>query len=153
MTVIDRIVRITASSTPATDRITKITASYGPPGAVDRITKITASYTPDPGGPGYTVNAGPNQAVEPFTTVTLTATSTGSPDSWAWDQVAGPDVPLTGSDTNSVTFLADAYKVTTQLVFRAFGITDGNDPATDDVTVTVYGHTLYDGDDPLILMA
>lgn len=82
-----------------------------------------------------TVFAGNDQlGVEPFTLVTLASTVVaGSVSNWAWTQLSGPSVSLSGSGA-SRTFIAPATTNTTTLVFQATG--DGT--ATDQVTVQVY---------------
>jgi hypothetical protein len=78
---------------------------------------------------GGTVNAGPNQVdVEPWTTVTLTATS--SSGTVTWSHVSGPTVVLSGSGL-SRTFTVPASFTAQTSVFRA---TDG--AMTDDVSIT-----------------
>lgn len=80
-----------------------------------------------------TVGAGADQNnLEPFTTVTLTATaSTGSVN---WSQVAGPAVVLAGSGLTR-TFKTPGTLAGTTLTFRATSTVDSS--VFDDVSVTV----------------
>lgn len=76
-----------------------------------------------------TVSAGDDQInVEPWTMVTLTATS--SSGSVTWSHISGPNPVLSGSGL-SRTFIAPSAFVTQTSVFRA-----ANGTATDDVSVT-----------------
>ena len=143
---VDRIVSITANTGGVRDRIVAVTATTGTPGVKDRIVSVTASAAGIPAPTTYTVNAGAARTVEPFTTVTLTATSSGTPQTWAWDQTAGPDIPLTGSDSATMTFQSPPWPDTLTLTFRVYGQTAGSNPAVDDVIVTVYPHTMWRAD-------
>jgi hypothetical protein len=78
---------------------------------------------------GATVSAGSNQTnVEPWSTVTLTATS--SSGTVTWTHVSGPSPTLNGSGL-SRTFTAPASFTVQTSVFRAT-----NGAATDDVSIT-----------------
>jgi hypothetical protein len=79
-----------------------------------------------PLGPSPTGSAGPDQTVEPWSIVTLTATDTGS-----WSQVSGPAVTLSGSGLTR-TFKAPGVLNNTALVFAYGG---------DTCTVTVLAAT------------
>lgn len=68
-------------------------------------------------------NAGPDQTVDPFTTVTLS----GTPAGIAWEQVSGEPVTLSGTGSTR-TFKAPAKMTQHQLVFK-YG--------ADTMTVTV----------------
>ncbi len=73
-------------------------------------------YIADPTPSGITGNAGPDQAgVEPWTTVTLSATGTGT-----WSQVSGTAVTIIGSGA-VVTFTAPASLNSQTLVFTYGG--------------------------------
>lgn len=77
-----------------------------------------------------TVDAGPDQTdIEPWTTVTLTASS--SSGTVAWSQLSGDSVTLSGTGL-SRTFTAPPNFAGSTLTFRA---TNGS--ATDDVSVSV----------------
>lgn len=78
---------------------------------------------------GATVSAGSDQVdVEPWTTVTLTATS--SSGTATWSHVSGPNPTLSGTGL-SRTFMAPASFAVQTSVFRAT-----NGAATDDVSIT-----------------
>ena len=77
-----------------------------------------------------TVTAGSDQTVEPWSTVTLTATAnTGTA---TWTQQSGTTVTLNGAGALVRTFTAPADFAGAALVFRAT-----NGTATDDVSITV----------------
>jgi hypothetical protein len=79
---------------------------------------------------GATVSAGSNQTnIEPWSTVTLTATS--SSGSATWSRVSGPNPTLLGSGALTRTFEAPASFTVQTSVFRAT-----NGAATDDVSIT-----------------
>src|SRR5688572_8808478 len=59
--------------------------------------EVASSGAPDLGGDLY--------GVEPFSTVTLTATFNGTVTSWSFTQISGPPVTLTPSG-NTVSFVA-----------------------------------------------
>ncbi len=92
-----------------------------------------------------TVNAGLDQtAVEPWSTVTLTATtsdSDGTSSITGWSQISGsPTVTLSGSGV-SRTFDAPATIAGTTLGFRATATDNESATATDDVSVTLLSVT------------
>lgn len=81
-----------------------------------------------------TVSAGDDQAaIEPFSMVSLAATTlTGSVATWAWSQLSGPSVALSGSGVTR-TFTASATIHTSTLVFKVVG--DGGPSAQVSVQV------------------
>lgn len=86
-------------------------------------------------------------AYEPGVTVTLTGVSADSPDGWAWDQISGPDVGLTGRDSQIATYVAPPYVDVTQVSFRVTAFKGVSTPAQATVTHTIYPHTLWTRDD------
>lgn len=87
-----------------------------------------------------TTNAGDDQAVEPLSDVTLTATATNSPTSYQWTQVGGSVVALVGSeDTRTFTAPADANGDTLTFSVTATNA-NGTGPA-DTTIVTVFPQT------------
>jgi len=87
-------------------------------------------------------NAGPDQLnKDPGTTVSLSGAASSDPDgsiaSYAWTQIAGPAVTLTGANTASPSFQS-AAGTTASYTFR-LTVTDNGSPAksaTDDVVVS-----------------
>ena len=93
-----------------------------------RVENLSSGFI-GPMSAGDTVSAGPSQVdVEPWTTVTLTATS--SSGAVTWSHVSGPSPTLAGSGL-SRTFKAPASFTVQTSVFRAT-----NGTATDDVSIT-----------------
>lgn len=89
-----------------------------------------------------TVNAGSDQTVDAADSVTLTAAGSdvdGSIASYAWAQISGPAVTLSGTG-NTRTFNAPTAQTDSTLVFRATVTDDQGATGTDDVTVTVNKH-------------
>jgi hypothetical protein len=83
-------------------------------------------------------NAGPDQSVEPWSTVSLTgAASTGTGLTYAWSQTSGPAVTLSGSGATR-TFAAPPTMAGTTHTF-SLTVTDGTGlvSTADTVTVTV----------------
>lgn len=87
-----------------------------------------------------TANAGPDQTtVEPWATVTLTATATdpdGTTPTVSWAQTAGSPVVTLGGSGATRTFTAPASIAGTTLTFTATA-SDGSLSSTDSMTVTV----------------
>ncbi len=87
-------------------------------------------------------NAGPNKTVKRRTTgVTLDGRGSSDPDgtitAYAWRQLSGPTVSLTGANTSVARFTAPNVNQTTTLTFE-LKVTDDNGAfATDQVVVTV----------------
>ncbi len=83
--------------------------------------------------------AGADRTVNPGASVTLDGSGSSDPDgtiqSWAWSQVSGTTVTLSGADTARATFTAPTAAGV--LVFRLTVIDDAGVSASDDVTVTV----------------
>lgn len=85
------------------------------------------------------VDAGPAQNVEGGATVTLAGTATdenGDELTYAWTQVSGTPVTLTGANTLTPSFTAPTVTVDTPLVFE-LTVNDGFQSASDRVTITV----------------
>lgn len=84
-------------------------------------------------------DGGGDQTVAEQSAVTLdgsaSADADGSIQTFAWTQVAGPDVTLANGNTATASFDAPAVAVVTELTFQ-LTVTD-NEGATDTVTVTV----------------
>ena len=86
------------------------------------------------------VDAGADQTVDARTSVTLTGTATdpeGDAVTYAWTQVDGPSVTLTGGNTASATFTAPDVSADTVLSFRLTATANGVS-ASDLVNVTVH---------------
>ena len=99
---------------------------------------VTVTITPVNDPPE--VNAGSNQTVNENATVTLTGSGSdldGSISSYAWTQVSGTTVTLSGADTATPTFTAPLSGTAEALTFRLL-ITDNNGATqSQDVTVTI----------------
>ncbi len=82
--------------------------------------------------------------VEPWTTVTLTATaSSGLPTSWAFTQLSGPAVTLTPSG-NTVSFVTPASATTEIVSIQAVGTyADGSKTGAASVDIEVLFATEY----------
>jgi len=89
-------------------------------------------------------NAGDPQTVAPGSLVQLDGSGSSDPDpgdsidKWQWEQKKGPDVALSGADTESPSFTAPVPSDTTILVFELLVTDKGglvSDP--DSVTITV----------------
>lgn len=123
MAVQDVITRVRVRSIAARDTITRI--------------RVTSTVT-------LTVSAGTGRALEPFDTVTLSASASQPPDSWLWEQTDGAAVTISGSGA-SRTFTAPATLNGTTLTFQVTAAKSGTTPAVAQVTYTVYPHTTWRG--------
>lgn len=87
-----------------------------------------------------TANAGPDQTVEPWSTVTLSGSGTdtdGTIAAYSWTQTSGTAVTLTGATTATPTFIPQGSLSTATYVF-ALTVTDNlGGTATDSVAITV----------------
>jgi MYXO-CTERM domain-containing protein len=99
------------------------------------------------------VDAGPAQNVEGGATVTLAGSASDENDdelTYAWTQVSGTAVTLTGANTLTPSFTAPTVTVDTPLVFE-LTVSDGFQSASDQVTITVLrpnlGPVVVAGDD------
>ena len=95
-----------------------------------------------------TANAGPDQSVLPYTTVTLTSAASTDSDgtivSRLWSQTAGtPTVTLSSTSAMSPTFTAPSVKGGTSLTFQVLITDDDGATGTDTVTITVASGTYY----------
>jgi large repetitive protein len=89
-----------------------------------------------------TVDAGADQSVAASAAVTLGATGTdpgGKALTYAWEQVDGPEVALTGGDGAAPTFTAPKSYRSSTLVFRVKASNGGKGFGADTVTVNVAG--------------
>lgn len=85
-------------------------------------------------------NAGSNQIVEEFSTVTLDGEASYSSISTvgcSWRQVSGPTVSFTNPDKCTSTFVAPNVDNATDLIFELTATNSQNDTATDTVTINV----------------
>jgi MYXO-CTERM domain-containing protein len=91
-------------------------------------------------------NAGPDQHVIAGAAVTLDGSQSRDPDAdpitFAWAQVDGPAVSLTGADTAQPTFTAPVLPGETTLTFE-LTVADAEESATDQVSIFV--HNCDDG--------
>ena len=85
-------------------------------------------------------DAGLDQTVRPGQATTLNGTASYDPDghtiSHSWNQTMGPDVALSGADTDSPTFEAPAVANRTVLVFQ-LTVSDGRLASGDAVDITI----------------
>ena len=104
--------------------------------ATDNIS-ITVAADPN----RLTANAGIDQSdIEPDATVTLTASTTGTISNYAWEQISGATVTITGANSATASFVAPRATATgtTIAVVLQLTVTDSNNAtATDTITITV----------------
>ena len=120
--------------TPTNDEplVFRITATDGRASATDEVTVLVrrANHAP-------VASAGADQSVTGGASVTLAGSATdedGDTLTYAWSQISGAAVTLSGADTATATFTAPAADST--LGFR-LTVSDGRATSTDDVVVTV----------------
>ncbi|MEM9172966.1 MAG: hypothetical protein AAGA84_09700, partial [Pseudomonadota bacterium] len=96
---------------------------------------------PPPVNQAPTAEAGPDQTVARFVTVSLAGSATDDAGtsglSYAWNQTAGTNVTLNGSDTLTPSFAAPDVSADEDLIFELTVTDVGNLSATDSVTITV----------------
>lgn len=99
----------------------------------DSVAVDNAAFPAPPAAPA-TANAGPDQVgVEPWSTVTLSGSDTGTVTSRQWTQLTGTPVTLTGATTATATFTAAGTVAGETSTFRY----TVNGSVFDDVAVTV----------------
>ena len=90
-----------------------------------------------------TADAGPDQAVLELVAVNLDGRASSDPDpadtlSYAWTQMAGPNVPLTGNNTPQPSFTSPDVTAGSPVTLRfELTVNDGTDSATDTVDIVV----------------
>jgi MYXO-CTERM domain-containing protein len=98
-------------------------------------------------------DAGPNQAVDERTVVTLDGSSSGDPEgdaiTFAWTQLSGPAAALSSATTQRPTFTAPEVTATAAAVFQLV-VTDSHGLASAAATVTV---TIRDVNRPPLAVA
>jgi len=132
---------VTAVNTPEILRF-QLTVSDGSLSSTD-----TVDITVEDNGQGInslpTADAGPDQGVLELAAVTLDGTASSDPDpadtlSYAWTQTAGPDVPLTGSNTAQPSFTSPDVTAGSPVTLTfELTVNDGTDSATDTVDIVV----------------
>ncbi|MCO4811091.1 MAG: hypothetical protein KC572_05770 [Gammaproteobacteria bacterium] len=132
---------VTAVNTPEVLRF-QLTVSDGSLSRSD-----TVEITVEDNGQGTnsppTADAGPEQAVLELVTVNLDGTASSDPDpadtlSYAWNQTAGPNVPLTGSDSAQPSFTSPDVTAGSPVTLTfELAVNDGTDSATDTVNIVV----------------
>lgn len=133
-----------ANASAGTTAASSFTVSAAVRGATSHFELWPASLTNE----APTANAGVDQTVEPWSTVTLTGAGSSDPDgsvaSYAWAQLSGATVTLSSSSAVSPTFTAPAAEAGNTLVF-GLTVTDdsGTASAQDSVTVTVLPATEF----------
>jgi hypothetical protein len=132
--------RFTAPSVTAMTTLTfRLTVNDGKGGsATDDVNVIVNPVAPVNHPP--TANAGADQTVSAGTAVTMQGLGSdpdGDALTYAWSQISGPTVSLTGAATSTARFTAPSVTATTTLTFR-LTVNDGKGgTATDDVNVIV----------------
>ena len=130
----------------------------GPAGTSEPVVVTVTVVAPDPTQPvpTPTADAGPDQAVRRGATVTMDGSRSALVDTYAWTQVSGPPVTLSGDSSARPTFVLPpmalptsttgpnpSYATTaTPVVLRLTVTGQGNQQSTDEVTVTPATETL-----------
>lgn len=97
----------------------------------------TAFIAPYVGVSAPVANAGPDQTVDPVTTVTLAGSGTNSPTSRLWTQTSGTSVTLSSTTIDGPTFTSPADPAGQSLVFSLTETNAGGTSSPDTVTITV----------------
>ncbi|MBI3773006.1 MAG: cadherin-like domain-containing protein [Gammaproteobacteria bacterium] len=87
-----------------------------------------------------TANAGPDQTVNGGAAVSMTGSGSdldGTISSYAWTQVSGTAVTLSGATTTNASFTAPAVNGTTYLTFQLKVTDNGGATGTDQIIITV----------------
>ncbi|MFW2439272.1 MAG: PKD domain-containing protein, partial [Arenicellales bacterium] len=90
-------------------------------------------------------NAGPDQSVSGSMQVTLDgsgSTDGGQTVTYLWEQVTGPGVTLSSTNTVTTSFTTPSVTAATVFVFRLTVTGDGGAVSTDEVTITAQGTPL-----------
>jgi hypothetical protein len=85
-------------------------------------------------------NAGADQSLKPRANATLAGSATdadGTIATYAWTQVSGPTVTLTGAATTTLSFVAPSVPISSNLVFRLTARDNFGGLGFDDVVVQV----------------
>jgi LmbE family N-acetylglucosaminyl deacetylase len=110
-------------------------------GALESAPDLThVTVQPAPGNQPPSANAGADQSVNERTLVTLVgsgADSDGVISSYAWSQVAGPGIQLSGANTATVTFTAPSTSTGVSVTLRLQVTDNQNAIASDTVVVSV----------------
>ncbi|WP_169740492.1 PKD domain-containing protein, partial [Pseudidiomarina atlantica] len=84
-------------------------------------------------------------------TVTLSGATSGDPDgdtlSYTWEQMGGPEVTLSSTSGETVSFTAPSVNIQSTLIFR-LTVSDGQLTDFDDVSVVVYNPDASGGGSP-----
>ena len=122
-----------ASTGTLTMRLT-VTDNHGAVDTDDVVININPANIPP------SANAGADQTVNPGDTVVLAGNGSdtdGTIASYSWTRVAGPDVVLIDSNTNTVSFVVPTVTVITIITLRLTVADDAGDTAFDDVNITI----------------
>jgi hypothetical protein len=104
------------------------------------LSEILVLETP-PGNLPPVAEAGPNQTVAGGASVQLNGSASNDPEgatlTYAWTQISGPAVTLSGASSATPTFTAPAATATAQVLRFQLVVGDGSQTAMDTVDVTV----------------
>ena len=126
----------TVTSTPMELRLSNVSGTVTSNPLRLRLTEVNGSVT---SVTAPVANAGPDQTVEPLSTVTLPVTATNSPTSYLLTQTSGPTVVLSGPENNR-SFQAPTDVAGVTLIFSATATNSAGTSSPDSVTVFVYPH-------------
>ena len=117
---------------------------------------LVGTYT-GPGGTNTppTANAGADQTVTGGASVSLSGSGSdadGTIASYAWTQLTGPAVTLTGANTATASFTAPSVATTTVLTFKLTVLDNMGSPGSDMVDITVTSSGGGGGSSPYSLL-
>jgi len=104
------------------------------------LSEILVLETP-PGNLPPVAEAGPNQTVAGDASVQLNGSASNDPEgatlTYAWTQISGPSVTLSGASSATPTFTAPASTATAQVLRFQLVVGDGSQTAMDTVDITI----------------
>ncbi len=113
----------------------------GPAGTSEPVVVTTNVVVPDPvePSPAPTADAGPDQVVRRGSVSTLDGSRSALADEYAWSQVSGPTVSLTGATTARPTFTFPVMALPTSTTTTNPGYAPDTRPVVLELTVTGQG--------------